>query len=203
MKVLVNLAIPPETSERYTLAYAIPVSLVALVLLAYFVSGVAHNVASYQKYQRSLLDLAGEQARWNETEKTLQESLNRPQPKNTIRAVKFVNTLINKKQFSLRQLIAKVNKVLPPIVHLEGLSFSPEAKDPMVRFTVVGKTQEAMEAFLSNLEDSKDFSNVTILNQGLADQAAGGTESTLSCSALYVGEATEEEIGNEDASDVP
>jgi hypothetical protein len=58
---------------------------------------------------------------------------------------------------------------------------------PEVRFAVLGKSEKAVESFLNNLEDSKDFSDVIIRNQGFRGTEGNGPEQVaLTCTARYV-----------------
>lgn len=186
MKLLVNLATSSEPRDRYTLAWAVPVTLGAAALLMYFSVSAAHGFRDYRRYHRSLLEFRGQETRWSENQKTLRQDLDRPQYQKAFREAKFVNALIDQKEFSLAEFLVKVTKLLPPAVRLEGLTFSPGAGDRVVRLSVVGKTQDAVETFVSNLEDSADFRDVIVSSPGLA---GSGGEATVTCTAVYAGGA--------------
>lgn len=186
MQIQLNLAIAPSARERYALAWAVPVSLGAVALMVYFSLGAAHSFSNYRKYHRSLLELKSQEARWGASARKLREELNQPQPQKAFRVAKFVNTLIDKREFSLAELMEKVTKLLPPAVRLDAFAFSPEAADSLVRLSVVGKTQDEAEKFVSNLEDSSDFRDVIVQNQGSTGK---GGEVSVSCSAVYAGGA--------------
>lgn len=189
MKVLINFATSPSRRERYALIWSIPVGLGAATVLVYFAVAVAHDLMHYRAYHQSLLDAQAQEARWLETEKSLRHEIERPQSQEAFREVRFVNTLIDKKEFSLAEFMKKVAKLLPPSVRLDGLSFPPVESDPVVRFTVAGKNQEAAQTFLNNLEDSADFKDVTVVSQGQAESGGAGNQFTLVCTALYVAKA--------------
>ncbi len=188
MKVAVNLAVSPHLRERYALAWAIPTALIATVVLIYFFVTSLRNFKNYRRYAEPLAKFQSQEARWSESQKRLGNDLNQPQYQKVFRAAKFVNTLIDKKEFSLAELMEKVAGLLPPDVRLETLAFSPVARDSVVRLTVEGKTQKAVETFLSNVEDSPDFKDVTVTtSQGLGGRGATDNQASISLSAVYVG----------------
>jgi hypothetical protein len=187
MKITLNLATPPSPHERYGLAWAIPTVVVALVgmgLLAFF---AWRNFRNYRTVHRSVLEMQQRQAELRGRETSLRQELEEPQYREVYRQVQFVNALIDQKQFSLTDLTRRVSKLLPGEVRLTGLASPQGGKEPVVRFAVVGNSEEAVEAFLSNLEDSPDFAEVAILNQGFEQE--GGTQSpvTIVCLARYLG----------------
>jgi hypothetical protein len=188
MKIALNLSVSASPRERYALAWAGPVALVALAGLVYLLSSGVSSYRDYRNFHRSLAELQELEGRLRYREAQLRQELNRPQSKEVYRQAQFINSLIDKKHFSLTDLAVKVSKFLPAQVRLMGLSLSHQPEGPLVRFTVAGNSQEAVEDFLGSLEDSPDFKDVAILNQGLEqpDNPAGTVNVT--CSARYLGE---------------
>lgn len=187
MKILLNLSTRAGSHARYTLAWSVPVALGAIFLLIYFSVGALRDFRSYRKYQTSLLELQKQEARLGDAERSLRTELDQPQPRETFQMAKFANTLIDKKEFSVSSLMEKVAKLLPPEVRLEGLTFARAGSGATVRLSVVGKSAEAVETFLSNLEQSADFRSVSVLNQGLQEGEGPENPSTLTCIATYAG----------------
>jgi hypothetical protein len=70
---------------------------------------------------------------------------------------------------------------------LTGLALSQAEGEPVVRLTILGGSEEAAESFLSNLEDSPDFKDVAITNQGVEPGASAGGAVIVACTASYVG----------------
>jgi Tfp pilus assembly protein PilN len=187
MKITLNLATPPSPHERYGLAWAIPTVFVALVgmgLLAFF---ARRNYRDYRAVHRSVLEMQQREAELRSRESSLRRELEQPQFREVYRQANFVNALIDQKQFSLTELMQKVSNLLPGEARLTSLVLPQGGKEPVVRFAVVGNSEEAIEAFLSNLEDSSDFADVAILNQGFAQES--GTEGSVAvvCMARYLG----------------
>jgi Tfp pilus assembly protein PilN len=187
MKITLNLATPPSPHERYGLAWAIPTVVVALVgmgLLAFF---ARRNYRDYRAVHRSVLEMQQREAELRSRELSLRRELEQPQFREVYRQAQFVNALIDQRRFSLTELTQKVSNLLPGEVRLTSLVLPQGGKEPVVRFSVVGNSEEAIEAFLSNLEDASDFADVAVLNQGFAQESGTQGSVTVVCMARYLG----------------
>jgi hypothetical protein len=145
------------------------------------------NFREYRRVHQEVLEAEQTEGRLRSQEMTLRRELEQPQLRRVYRQVQFVNSLIERKQFSLTELTQKVSKLLPGEARLTGMALSRGEKESVVRFTVAGNNEEAVETFLSNLEDSADFADVAILNQGFSQEGAGQGPVTIACAARYVG----------------
>jgi Tfp pilus assembly protein PilN len=187
MKITLNLATPPSPHERYGLAWAIPTVVVALVgmgLLAFF---ARRNYRDYRGVHRSVLEMQHREAELRSRELSLRRELEQPQFREVYRQAQFVNALIDQRRFSLAELTQKVSNLLPGEVRLTSLVLPQGGKEPVVRFALVGNSEEAIEAFLSNLEDASDFADVAVLNQGFAQESGTQGSVTVVCMARYLG----------------
>ena len=190
MKITLNLSSAPSPRERYALAWAVPVGLAALVVLVLLLSSSLTSWRNYRKYDGALSEAESQEARLIQRQAALERELSRPELGAIYRDTQFINSLIERRQFSVAELTQKVTKLLPVSVHLLGLALSHQEHERVVRFTVAGDKQEGVETFLANLEDSADFDQVQILNQGEEQTEAGGTLVVLTCSARYAGGET-------------
>ena len=187
MKVYLNLAVTPSRRERYALAWALPAFVVALLVFVYLAAAALHGFRRSREVRSSLAGVQAKDAHLRSRETELRLALQRPKLQQMIHETEFVNHLIDQRQFSLTELTVKVSKLLPFNVKLNGLGLAGSDSHPEVQFAVMGKSEEAIESFLSNLEDSKDFSNVTIKNQGFqAGPNAGPEQVALICTARYL-----------------
>jgi hypothetical protein len=187
MRITLNLSTMPSPRERYALAWTIPtivIGLVALVLLA--MAGV-RNFREYRAARRAAGELQQVEAQVHDQEMALRKDLERPELRDMYQQAQFVNAVIDHKQFSITVLFEKVAPLVPADVRLSGLTLVHSRKDLEVRFAVEGSSEEAVEKFLTNLEDSADFADVAILNQGVAQAGAENELVTISCSARYLG----------------
>lgn len=187
MKITLNLSPAPSPHERYGLAWALPTAVVAMAGLVLLALLALRGFREYRTVHRSVLEVRQHEGQLRSRETGLRRELEQPQFREVYRQAQFVNSLIDQKQFSLTALTEKVSELLPGEVRLTGLALSPARKEPVVRFGVVGNTEEAVETFLSNLEDSSDFADVAILNQGFAQEGATQGPVTIACTARYLG----------------
>ena len=187
MKITLNLSSAPSPRERYALAWALPVALIALVGLFLLLSSSLASWRNYRKYHSVLSDVESQEARLRARQATLERELSRPEFNDLYRSTQFINSLIDRRQFSIADLTQKVTKLMPASVHLVGLALSHQQKEKVVRLTAAGGTEDALETFLVNLENSPEFDQVEILNQGVEQSEAGNTQVLLTCSAHYSG----------------
>jgi hypothetical protein len=121
-----------------------------------------------------------------EREAALRKDLEQPQYVDLFRQTQFVNSLIEKKQLSLTDLVTKVTKMMPGQVRLNALVLAHQGNDLAVRFAITGRSEEGVETFLSNLEDSPDFKDVAIVNQGFQEEGASAGQVNIACTAHYL-----------------
>ncbi|MBZ5544711.1 MAG: hypothetical protein LAO07_13690 [Acidobacteriia bacterium] len=187
MKITLNLSTMPGARERYALAWGIPTAVVGLAALVLLSVATVRNFRQYRAVRRSVGELQQAEAAVRGQEMALRKDLERSELRDMYRQAQFVNALIDRKQFSTSVFLEKVTPLLPADVRLSAMGLTYSSKGAGVRFVVGGSSEEAVEKFLANLEDSADFADVAILNQGFAQ---GGTENepvTISCSARYLG----------------
>jgi Tfp pilus assembly protein PilN len=190
MKITLNLSIAPSPREQYALAWAIPTGALAAVGMMLLSLLAVRNFREYRSAHRSLAELQQVETKMREHEAALKKELERPQLDTMYRQAQFVNVVISQKQSSLVELAQKVSKLLPGQARLDSLSLTHAEKHPTVRLSVAGNSEEDIETFLGNLEDSTDFADVAVVSQGVAQEnpEGGGQEPvTVVCTARYVG----------------
>ncbi|MBI1982681.1 MAG: hypothetical protein HYS61_00600 [Acidobacteria bacterium] len=186
MKIELNLSVAPSPRERYALAWAVPTTLVALGVLVLLSLSAARSYREYREVHGSVRDLRAQEARFRQRETDLRRDLEKPQLREVFRGVRFVNRLIDEKRFSVTELTQRVSKLLPPQVRLVGLGLAEGGNQPLVRIAVAGRSEEALEKFLTGLENSDHFREVTIISQGFAPEGAEDEPVRIACSARYL-----------------
>ena len=186
MKVVLNLAIPSGARERYALYWAIPATLLGVIGLAFLLAFTVRSFCQYRAVQKSLAAHQGEENALRAQEMALRKRLEEPEARQLLNDARFVNTLIDKKRFSLTDLAADITELMPGEVRLTGLALAPEGQELEVRFVIAGKGEEAIERFLSNLEDSPHFRDVAIINQGFEQQGEASELENIACTAHYL-----------------
>jgi hypothetical protein len=186
MKIDLNLAVAPSPRERYALAWAAPTALVGLAALVLLSLSALRTYREYRKVDGAVEELRAQEAKSRGREADLRRELERPQLREIFRSVRFVNGLIDRKQSTVSELVERVARLLPPQARLVGLELGESGGNPVVRMAVAGKGEEALEKFLSNLENSDNFSEVAIISQGFAPEGSEGEPVRLACSARYL-----------------
>ena len=186
MKVALNLAIPPSAHERYALYWAIPATLLGVTGLALLLSFTVRSFREYRAVQKSVAEHQGRENTLRAQEMALRKQMEEPESRRLLEDVQFVNALIEKKRFSVTGLIADITDLIPEEVRLTALALAPEGQELAVRFVITGKSEEAIEGFLSDLEDSPHFKDVAIIKQGF-EEAGGASElENIACTARYL-----------------
>lgn len=189
MKVTLNLSLSQSLRQRHRLAWSLPVVLISLALLGRLVLSIQNDWHQYRTVRDAV---AREQGRLNQLatrEAGLRQKLDRPESRNLLRQVQFVNLLIDQRQLLFSELAAKVTALLPPQARLAALSMPDSSGEPLVHFGIEGTTEDAVESFLNNLEESPDFMDVTVTNQGF-EEKGGGAPVSITCTARYIGGRT-------------
>jgi len=186
MRVTLNLAIPPSARERYALLWAIPATLLGIAGLVLI---ILFSDRTYREYRVVHASVARYQDRDNALraqEMALRRVLEEPASRRLLNDVQFINALIEAKQVSLTSLAADITELIPDDVRLSALAMQPDGHELAVRFVITGKNAEAIERFLSDLEDSPHFKDVAIINEGLEETGADTELENIACTAHYV-----------------
>ena len=186
MKIVLNLAIPPSARERYALYWAIPATLLGVTGLAFLLLFTVRSFREYRAVQKSVAEYQERENALRAQEMALRKQLEEPKSRRLLDDVQFVNALIEKKRFSLTGLAADITDLIPDEVRLTGLALAPEGQELAVRFVITGKSEEAIESFLSDLEDSPHFKDVAIINQGFEQTGAASELENIACTAHYL-----------------
>jgi Tfp pilus assembly protein PilN len=186
MKITLNLATLPSRRERYALAWALPVILLGAVGLVYLVALAMGNLREYRNVRSEIARQQETKRELSVQEGNIRKEIERPEFRTISRQAQFINSLIEDKEISAADLTLKVSRLLPPTAHLTSFALS-RSQGTSVRFAVVGKDEAALEDFLKALEDSSDFQDVAVVNQGISTQGDANSPVTFTCTANYVG----------------
>jgi Tfp pilus assembly protein PilN len=186
MRIVLNLAIPPRARERYALHWAIPATLLGVTGLAFLLLFTARSFREYRAVQKSVSEHQERENTLRAQEMTLRRQLEEPESRRLLNDVQFVNELIEAKRFSVTGLAADLTDLIPDEVRLTGLAFSPQGQELAIRFVITGKSEVAVERFLSDLEDSPHFKDVAIINQGFEQTGATSELENIACTAHYI-----------------
>jgi hypothetical protein len=186
MKISLNLASNPSFHERYALKWSVPTAGVAFVVLLLLAHSLWRSYDAYRAVRAQVDDDARQQVELQQKEERLKRYLEQPQYSGTFREVQFMNALIAEKKVSLPDLVAKATRLMPVDAKLVRLGYLETPNGPNVHFEITGRSEEAVETFLSNLEQSPDFADAGVTTQAIDKQSPDGGV-ILSCHARYVG----------------
>ncbi len=186
MKVTLNLAVSHSTYQRYAFAWGLPAALVGLLAAIFLGISAATSGREYLLANRERIRLQGQEADLIERERVLSQKLEQPHVRAVLSSVRFINAAIGKRRVSVTGLAEETTQFLPKGVRLTSLALAHDEKNLTVRFVLSGQNEEALEDFLIKLENSPDFKDVAITNQGFDEMGAGGAPLRLTCTARYV-----------------
>jgi len=181
-----NLAISPSARERYALYWAIPATLLGVIGVAFLLSSTIPSIREYRVVKKSVAECQERENALQAQEMALRRQLDEPESRRRLDDVKFVNALIEQRRISLTGLMTDVTELLPDEVRLTGLAMAPDGQELAIRFVLAGKSTEAIERFLSNLEDSPHFKDVAIINEGFEQAGATSELENMPCTAHYL-----------------
>lgn len=186
MRVTLNLAIPPSARERYALLWAIPATLLGIAGLVLIILFSDRTYREYRVVHASVVRYQDRDNALRAQEMALRRVLEEPASRRLLNDVQFINALIEAKQVSLTSLAADITELIPDDVRLSSLAMQPDGHELAVHFVITGKNAEAIERFLSDLEDSPHFKDVAIINEGLEETGTNTELENIACTAHYV-----------------
>jgi len=186
MRVALNLAVPPSARERYALLWAVPATLLGVTGLVFILWFSARSYRQYKVVQKSLAQYQERDNALRAQEMALRRGLEEPATRRLLNDVQFLNALIEAKQVTLTGMAADITELIPDDVRLSALAMAPDGRELALRFVITSKNAEAIEHFLSNLEDSPHFKDVAISTGGLEETGANTELENIACTAHYV-----------------
>jgi len=115
----------------------------------------------------------------------LESRLDRPEATAKLNEIGFLNHLIQRKNFSWTRLIAVLEDLIPPGVHLTTLSPDIAANGPIrLHLDVQARSMADAKVFLERLEQSPFFEKV-IVNNKAQKELNGATDIVITLSAVY------------------
>jgi Tfp pilus assembly protein PilN len=195
MKITLNLSPAASARDRYALAWAVPATLVGLAALVLLCRASLREYRDYRGMQQQLTEVERRAAELRNQEAGIRRKLEDPGYRELLRRAKFVNALIDQRKLSLTVLSARLAGLLPEDAHLTGLALAPPKKaedGDMVRIGITARGEDAIETFINDLEDSADFKDVSITNQGFQEESSQANQVNIICTARYLPGVEEE-----------
>lgn len=194
MRITLNLSLPESLRDRYALAWTIPATVLGCAALILLGRASLHEYRNYQSIQSQLVDVQSRSQELTRQEASIRNKFEDPASRQLLDQAKFVNGLIDQKELSLTQVTTRVAGLLPENAQLTGLGLTGPKRpgdDFMVRLGIDAKSEDAVETFINDLEDSADFKDVSIINQGFQEDTPQGEQVSVVCTARYLPGAEE------------
>jgi hypothetical protein len=194
MRVTLNLSPATSLRDRYALAWAVPAALIGAVALVLLIRASVRESRNYWGIQSQLTEVQLRSQELSKQEAAIRSKFEDPAYRELLGKAKFVNMLIDQKKMSLTELSARVAGLLPEDAQLTGLGVTAPKKpgdDYAVRLGINARSEDAVETFINDLEDSPDFKDVSIISQGFQEDSPQGEQVNVLCTARYLPGAEE------------
>ncbi|MGO8790376.1 MAG: hypothetical protein ACLQVL_23750 [Terriglobia bacterium] len=194
MRITLNLSPATSLRDRYALTWAVPATLIGAIALVLLIRTSFRESRDYWGIQSQLTEVQLRSQELGKQEAAMRRKFEDPSYRELLGQAKFVNTLIDQKKMSLTELSARVAGLLPEDAQLTGLGVTAPKKpgdDYMVRLGINARSEDAVETFINDLEDSPDFKDVSIINQGFQEDSPQGEQVNVMCTARYLPGAEE------------
>jgi hypothetical protein len=187
MRLDINLASQPyEDARQFWVNWGAAVGAVAvltLVLLALDITGwvnARRDRAAIAQIKSMIADRDRLRA---EAERTL----NLPQNRTTRDESQFLNELIERKAFSWTQVLESLEKVMPPRVHLIGISPQLDEDNQLgLKMSVGGDSRDRALELARRMEESHRFAQTQVTSESFQPSNKGGDNELFDMEAVYI-----------------
>jgi len=168
IRIEINLSSRPFVNYRKF--YLIAGSLLGLLLLISLWNSSQYR-SSHERRKAFVQTLSSDQiqleAMGKEQEKLLQ-SLQTPETSDFLDRVEYVNQLITRRTFSWTRLLNDLEQLTPSNIQLASVKPQVRATDLVIEIVVKGRATQEMIQFVSNLENSGKFAEVSPIYEDLS-----------------------------------
>jgi hypothetical protein len=196
MKITLNLSPAASWRDRYALAWTIPAIVIGLAVLILLGRSSLREYREYRLIGEQLADLELRSAELARQEAAIRNQFEDAKSRQLLVQTNFVNSLIKQREVSVAEVSSRVAGLLPGDAQLTGLSLISPKKpgdDFTVRIGIDSRSEDSVETFINDLEDSQDFKDVAIMNQGFLEDTPQGEQVSVVCTARYLPGAKEPE----------
>jgi len=188
MRLDINLASQPyEDAQQFWMRWGTAVGAVALLTLVL----LTLDVTGWVNARRDRAAIAEKETMIADRDRLRAEAeriLNLPENRTTRDESQFLNQLIERKAFSWTRVLESLEKVMPPRVHLIGIS--PQLDDDNrlgLKMTVAGDSRDRALELARRMEDSKRFAQTHVTAETF-QQTLNGDNEQFDMEAIYIPE---------------
>lgn len=168
MKIEINLSSRPFVNHRKF--YLMGGGLLGLLLIVSFWNYSQYR-SSHERRKTFVESLSSDQLRleaMGKEEEKLLRSLQTAETSDFLDRVEYVNQLIRRRTFSWTRLLNDLEKLTPPNLQLSTIKPQVRGADMMIEIVVKGRNTQEMIQFVSNLENSGKFADVSPMYEDLS-----------------------------------
>jgi type IV pilus assembly protein PilN len=168
MKIEINLSSRPFVNYRQF--YLIAGSLLGLLSIVSFWNFSQYR-SSHERRKAFVESLSSDQMKleaMGKEEEKLLRSLQTADTSDFLDRVEYVNQLINRRTFSWTRLLNDLEKLTPPNLQLASIKPQVRGTDLLIEIVVKGRNTQEMIQFVSNLENSGKFTDVSPMYEDLS-----------------------------------
>jgi hypothetical protein len=191
MRLDINLASQPyEDARQFWVNWGAAVGVVAvltLVLLTLDITGWVNARRDRAAIAQIKAMIADRDRLRAQAEKTL----NLPQNRTTRDESQFLNGLIERKAFSWTQVLESLEKVMPPRVHLIGISPQLDEDNQLgLKMSVGGDSRDRALELARRMEESHRFAQTQVTSENFQPSNRGGDNELFDMEAIYIPDLT-------------
>ena len=189
MRLDINLASQPyEDARQFWMRWGTAVVTAGLLTLILLTLDITGWVAA----RRDRIAMAEERAQIAQKDQVRAEAekiLNLPQNRNTRDTSQFLNELIERKAFSWTRVLENLEKVMPPRVHLVGISPGLDDDNQLaLKMTVAGDSRDRAIELARRMEESGRFAQTNIVQERSTQSTTSGDTEQFDLAAIYIPE---------------
>jgi len=176
MKLRLNIATAPQENNRPFVAGAVligAVALIALIILA------QQTYVTWQSNIQLRSDTARLQAQilsGQAEQQNLKTYFDRKDVQQVRDRADFLNSLISERTFPWTKIFMDLEKTLPPGVRVVSIAPKLESGRADVEMVIGASSDESKLRFIEAIENSKDFSDVTVDDERTEQKGSAGSD---------------------------
>lgn len=179
MRLTINLATRVYLNTRQLnicIAAAVALTLLLMMVIA---GNIASDLGTMNRLKHGIAVLEGK------SRKTVGGAVPEKEYQAMLARIKFANGVIEQKTFDWLMLFERLESVVPEGVAI--IAIEPSPKDGRLKLGAVAKGFGNLRKFVENLEDSKFFTDVYLVNQSdlQVSQTEKGIGFHIACKAAY------------------
>ncbi len=191
MRLDINLASQPyEDARQFWVNWGAAVGAVAVLTLVLLTLDITGWVNA-RRDRAAIAQIKSMIADRDRLRAQAEKTLNLPQNRTTRDESQFLNELIERKAFSWTQVLESLEKVMPPRVHLIGISPQLDEDNQLgLKMSVGGDSRDRALELARRMEESHRFAQTQVTSENFQPSNRGGDNELFDMEAIYIPDLT-------------